>query len=111
MGYPLRAPVEESSLTRREFAPQWSRLVYSPISVGLVGLGVATGVYALTKGCGMFWRGIFHSRSRTATPVFTPPMLGVTTRLGEDGYVIAECPELPGCMSQGRNKEEALRNI
>jgi predicted RNase H-like HicB family nuclease len=30
---------------------------------------------------------------------------------GEDGFVIAECPQLPGCMSQGRTKEEAARNI
>lgn len=30
---------------------------------------------------------------------------------GEDGYIIAECPQLPGCMSQGRTKKEALTNI
>ncbi|CAN5165159.1 hypothetical protein BH20ACT13_BH20ACT13_05860 [soil metagenome] len=30
---------------------------------------------------------------------------------GEDGYVVAECPELPGCMSQGRTREDALVNI
>jgi predicted RNase H-like HicB family nuclease len=30
---------------------------------------------------------------------------------GEDGYVVAECPALPGCMSQGRTREEALANI
>jgi len=30
---------------------------------------------------------------------------------GEDGYVVAECPSLPGCMSQGATREEALRNI
>ena len=30
---------------------------------------------------------------------------------GEDGYVVAECPSLPGCMSQGTTREEALRNI
>lgn len=30
---------------------------------------------------------------------------------GEDGYIIAECPTLPGCMSQGKTKEEALANI
>jgi len=27
-----------------------------------------------------------------------------------DGYV-AECPMLPGCMSQGKTKKEALKNI
>jgi predicted RNase H-like HicB family nuclease len=30
---------------------------------------------------------------------------------GEDGYVVAECPELPGCMSQGRTREDALANV
>ncbi len=30
---------------------------------------------------------------------------------GEDGYVVAECPALPGCASQGRTREEALANI
>ena len=30
---------------------------------------------------------------------------------GEDGYWVAECPSLPGCLSQGLTKEEALSNI
>ena len=30
---------------------------------------------------------------------------------GEDGYMVAECPSLPGCISQGATKEEALTNI
>ena len=30
---------------------------------------------------------------------------------GEDGYWVAECPSLPGCISQGRTKAEALTNI
>lgn len=29
----------------------------------------------------------------------------------EDGYFIAECPSLPGCVSQGETKEEAIENI
>jgi len=35
----------------------------------------------------------------------------VTLTLGEDGYIVAECPSLPGCVSQGKTKEEALENI
>ena len=30
---------------------------------------------------------------------------------GEDGYWVAECPSLPGCVSQGRTREEAVANI
>ena len=29
---------------------------------------------------------------------------------GEDGYWVAECPSLPGCISQGETKEEAIEN-
>ena len=35
----------------------------------------------------------------------------VTLTPGEDGYIVAECPSLPGCVSQGKTKEEALENI
>lgn len=30
---------------------------------------------------------------------------------GEDSYWIAECPSLPGCISQGKTKDEAIFNI
>ncbi len=30
---------------------------------------------------------------------------------GEDGQWVAECPSLPGCISQGRTKEETVTNI
>ena len=30
---------------------------------------------------------------------------------GEDGYWVAEVPSLPGCISQGKTREEALTNI
>jgi predicted RNase H-like HicB family nuclease len=29
----------------------------------------------------------------------------------EDGVFVAECPTLPGCISQGRTRAEALANI
>jgi predicted RNase H-like HicB family nuclease len=35
----------------------------------------------------------------------------VVTLEEEDGWVIAECPSLPGCVSQGRTREEAITNI
>ena len=30
---------------------------------------------------------------------------------GEDGFWVVECPSLPGCISQGETKEEAINNI
>lgn len=30
---------------------------------------------------------------------------------GEDGYWIAECPSLPGCVSQGKTREDAIENV
>jgi predicted RNase H-like HicB family nuclease len=30
---------------------------------------------------------------------------------GEDGYWVAEVPSLPGCISQGETREEAVANI
>ena len=29
----------------------------------------------------------------------------------EDGMYVTECPALPGCISQGKTREEALENI
>ena len=29
----------------------------------------------------------------------------------EDGMFVAECPSLPGCVSQGKSRKEALDNI
>ena len=30
---------------------------------------------------------------------------------GEDGWWVAECPSLPGCISQGESGEQAVANI
>ncbi len=30
---------------------------------------------------------------------------------GEDGWWVAECPSLPGCISQGKTREDAILNI
>ena len=35
----------------------------------------------------------------------------VTFDRDEDGAWVAECPSIPGCVSQGRNKKEALENV
>jgi predicted RNase H-like HicB family nuclease len=35
----------------------------------------------------------------------------ITVDRDEDGVWIAECPAIPGCVSQGPTKEQALENI
>jgi predicted RNase H-like HicB family nuclease len=35
----------------------------------------------------------------------------VTLERDEEGWIVAECPSLPGCVSQGRTIDEALANI
>ena len=37
--------------------------------------------------------------------------LSVTLERDETGMIVAECPAIPGCISQGRTEDEALRNI
>jgi predicted RNase H-like HicB family nuclease len=37
--------------------------------------------------------------------------LHVIIEKDEAGYFVAEVPALPGCLSQGKTKEEALQNI
>ncbi len=35
----------------------------------------------------------------------------VTVHPEEDGWIVVECPALPGCVSQGRDEKDALANI
>jgi len=35
----------------------------------------------------------------------------ITITRDEDGMYIAECPAIPGCVSQGKTEKEAQRNI
>jgi predicted RNase H-like HicB family nuclease len=37
--------------------------------------------------------------------------LRVLIEQDEDGMYVVECPSLPGCISQGKTREEALENI
>ena len=38
-------------------------------------------------------------------------MRQVIIKPGEDGFWLAECPSLPGCISQGQSRKEAIQNI
>ncbi len=35
----------------------------------------------------------------------------VTIERDEDGIFVAECPSIPGCVSQGETREEAIANV
>ena len=35
----------------------------------------------------------------------------VTIEQDENGYFVVDCPALPGCVSQGQTRDEALANI
>ncbi len=35
----------------------------------------------------------------------------VTLERDETGMIVAECPAIPGCISQGRTEDEAMVNI
>jgi predicted RNase H-like HicB family nuclease len=35
----------------------------------------------------------------------------VVLETDEDGFVVAECPALPGCVTQGQTELEAMENI
>ena len=37
--------------------------------------------------------------------------LKIVLEKGMDGYIVAYCPALKGCVTQGRTEEEAIENI
>jgi predicted RNase H-like HicB family nuclease len=37
--------------------------------------------------------------------------LKIVIEKGEDGYFVAHCPSLKSCWSQGKTREEALKNV
>ena len=37
--------------------------------------------------------------------------LKIVLEIGVDGYIVAYCPALKGCVTQGRTEKEALKNL
>ena len=35
----------------------------------------------------------------------------ITLETMEDGWIVAQCPALPGCVSQGKDEQEAIANV
>ena len=50
-------------------------------------------------------------RWRTSGPEGRPTKWRTTIYQDEDGVFTVECPGPPGCVSQGRTRDEALENI
>ena len=42
---------------------------------------------------------------------FIPRKFLTTLERDEDGVWVAECPSIPGCVSQGSTRDEAIANI
>jgi predicted RNase H-like HicB family nuclease len=51
------------------------------------------------------------SRSATVQQVSDALQLTIRFEPGEDGWIIASIPEVPGALSQGRTREEARANV
>ena len=49
---------------------------------------------------------VCHYEAREKTMMFL-----ITMIRDEDGTYVAECPSIPGCISQGKTEEEAERNV
>ncbi|MGK7929885.1 MAG: type II toxin-antitoxin system HicB family antitoxin [Microcystaceae cyanobacterium] len=47
----------------------------------------------------------------TLAPTHSIQQRTVLLSKGEDGYLVAEVPSLPGCISQGKTRQETLDNI
>lgn len=52
-----------------------------------------------------------HRQGIPETKLEVGKMRQVILTHGEDGYWVAECPSLPGCVSQGETRELAIENI
>lgn len=57
------------------------------------------------------WRTVQATTGQAAATDDDVLKLPVVFEADEDGWVVATCPMLPGCHSQGRTKDEALANI
>ena len=53
----------------------------------------------------------YARRSYTAESEYQVMRFVVTITRDEDGMFIAECPSIPGCVSQGKTVEEAEMNV
>ena len=62
---------------------------------------------------GSFWHLLAHFLLENSEPKgeIHPVNLKIVIEPGEDGYFVAHCPSLKSCWSQGKTREEAVKNI
>jgi predicted RNase H-like HicB family nuclease len=50
--------------------------------------------------------------AKTHVPKISPEInLRVSLSKGQDGYIVAECLDVPGCITQGKTEAEAVNNL
>jgi antitoxin HicB len=61
----------------------------------------------------LHWKysGNFHEKLIKKIVIVYDMKLRILIEQGEDGIFVAECPTLPGCISQGKTRVEAMDNI
>lgn len=60
----------------------------------------------MLKSEGLKWYNYFMKKTKTQTYNFP-----VIIEKDEDGFFVADCPDLAGCHTQGKTLEEAITNI
>ena len=56
-------------------------------------------------------KGIMLIMKKTLSARFKNKVLPIVVEKDEDGFYVIECPVLPGCYTQGKTLDEALKNI
>lgn len=72
----------------------------------LTKLGFAVRVLSVVKEPEPAYRIVTSKDTNAGTMKFA-----ITLEQDEDGYIVASCPALPGCHSQGKTDEEAIANV
>lgn len=100
----------------RYFVSLHNRL-YPVKQVVRLATGLASHEFTSHYALGILTRLGFEVQDRLSSPAAfvngdgQGPRLLVTFESDEDGWIVASCPSLPGCHSQGRTRKQALANI
>ncbi len=82
-----------------DFTAQYAHHILKKLGFAIHSLQVMNGIEPVRR-----------TTTRSATIEGTKKFV-ITLEQDEDGFIVASCPVLPGCHSQGRTEEEAIGNI